>query len=79
MAWMIAGGHSQAKLCQSLNRTAEVYRDEVARRSQWLTLYVPLVLTTVICGGIVFTYAMLTLGPWLAIMHRVCEPFTLVF
>jgi general secretion pathway protein F len=79
LAWMIAGGHSQPKLCQSLLRTAEVYREEVVRRSQWLTLYVPLILTIAICGGIVFIYAILTLGPWIAIMRRVAEPQSLFF
>src|SRR5439155_27100952 len=44
LAWMIAAGHSQPDLCRALARTAEVYREEVARRSAWLTFYTPLVL-----------------------------------
>jgi general secretion pathway protein F len=79
LAWMIAGGHSPARLCKSLSRTAEVYREEVARRSQWLSMYVPVVLTIVVCGGIVSIYAVITLGPWMAILHRVAEPQTLFF
>lgn len=79
VTWMIAGGHSQPKLSQVLLRTAEVYREEVARRSQWLMLYVPLVLTIAICGGIVFIYAILTLAPWLAILRRLTEPQSFFF
>jgi general secretion pathway protein F len=75
LTWMLAAGHSQSQLVRSLARTAEVYRDEAARRSQWLTFYVPLMLTIMICGGVVFVYAILTLGPWIAIMRRVAQPF----
>ncbi|HMC11449.1 MAG TPA: type II secretion system F family protein [Pirellulaceae bacterium] len=75
LAWTIAGGQSQPRLVRALTRAAEVYREEIARRSQWLAFYVPMVVTTFICGGIVLIYAALTLGPWLAIMRRVAEPF----
>jgi general secretion pathway protein F len=79
VAWMIAAGHSQPQLLRSLSRTAEVYRDEVARRSQWLAFYAPLVLTIVFAGGFVCIYAALTLGPWLAIMRRLTLPYTPFF
>lgn len=75
LAWTISSGQAQGELAQTLARSAEVYRDEANRRSQWLTLYVPLVLTLVVCGGVVFVYAMLTLGPWIAIMRRISGPF----
>jgi len=75
VAWTLTNSRSHAALCLSLTRTAEVYRDEVARRSQWLALYVPLVLTILICGGVTLVYATLTLGPWIAIMHRIAQPF----
>lgn len=74
LAWTIAGGQPQGELASTLARSAEVYREEVNRRSQWLSLYVPLVLTFAICGGVVFLYAMLTLGPWIAILRRISAP-----
>jgi general secretion pathway protein F len=73
VAWTLASGQPQAALCQTLARTADVYREEVNRRSEWLALYVPLVLTTFVCGGIVMIYVVLTLGPWLAIMHHIAQ------
>jgi type II secretory pathway component PulF len=75
LAWTIAGGQSQPRLAQTLARAAEVYREEVARRSQWLTLYIPLFATIVVCGGLVFLYALLTLGPWIALMRRIALPY----
>jgi type II secretory pathway component PulF len=74
LAWTLASGQSPAQLKRALARTAEIHRDEVARRSQWLAFYVPLVITTLVCGGLVLTYAALALGPWIALMRRIAEP-----
>jgi hypothetical protein len=54
---------------------AEISREDVNRQSQWLTLYVPLFLVVVVCGGIVAIYAAITLGPWIAIMQRLSLPY----
>ncbi len=75
LAWTLAGGQSQPRLIRTLTRAAEVYRDEVTRRSQWLTIYVPLFATIGICGSLVCLYALLTLGPWIALMRRMAEPY----
>jgi general secretion pathway protein F len=74
LAWTIAGGQSQPQLIRSLRRTAEVYREEVVRRGQWLGLYVPILSTLVICGGVVCLYGLVTLGPWIMIMRRLTLP-----
>jgi len=74
LAWTVASGQSQDQLVRTLKRTAEVYRDEFNSRGQWLSIYVPLVLTIGVCGTITIVYAALTLGPWVAIMLRLAEP-----
>ena len=79
LVWMIAASQSKNHLLGCLVRTSEVYRDEVGRRSRWLAMFVPLVLTAVVAGGAVFLYAALTLGPWLAIMSRLTRPFQTFF
>jgi type II secretory pathway component PulF len=71
VATMLLAGHSQPRLVRSLLRTAEVYREEASRRSQWLALYVPVVLVIGICGGVVLLYALLALGPWLMILRGI--------
>jgi general secretion pathway protein F len=75
LAWTITSGQSPQQLCRSLARTAEVYRDEFNRRGQWLMVYVPLALTIGLCGSLAVVYALVTLGPWVAVMHRLAEPF----
>ncbi len=75
LAWTCSGRQSEMQLVRTLNRAAEVYRDEVTRRSQWLVIYIPLFATIGICGGLVCLYALLTLGPWIALMRRIAEPY----
>jgi general secretion pathway protein F len=72
LAWTLAGGGEAARLPQVLRRTAETYKDEVTRRGQWLQLYVP-VATAAACGFVVLLYALLTLLPWILIMHRLSQ------
>jgi type II secretory pathway component PulF len=75
LAWTLAGGQSQSQLLRSLTRSAQVYRDEFNRRGQWLSIYVPLFLTIGLGGGVALVYAAVTLGPWVAIMQRLSQPF----
>jgi len=75
LAWTITGGQSQSRLVRTLNRAAEVYRDEIVRRSQWLVIYIPLFATIGVCGSLVCLYALLTLGPWIALLRRIAEPY----
>jgi type II secretory pathway component PulF len=75
ITWTITASRSQPQMVRSLRRAADVYRDEATRRSQWLMVYVPLVATIGICGGLVLAYAALTLGPWLALLYRVSLPY----
>ena len=74
LAWTIVSGRSRQELCRTLRRTAEVYRQEFNRRAQWLTVCVPLVLTIYLCGSVAVAYAFVTLGPWVAILHRLAAP-----
>lgn len=76
LAWTLTSGSRQANLPQVLHRTAQTYRDEFHRRSKWLEIYVPLVATVLVAGGVVATYALVSLGPWIVVMHRLANPLT---
>jgi general secretion pathway protein F len=76
LAWTIATGNSQPGLPQMLHRTAQTYRDEFQRRYRWIEFYVPVVATALVAGGIVAIYAVLSLGPWIVVMHRLADPLT---
>jgi general secretion pathway protein F len=75
LAWTITGGQYGQELSSTLARTASIYRDEVARRSQWLSLYVSLIMVLFVCGGAVVVYGLLTLGPWIMLMRRLTLPY----
>jgi general secretion pathway protein F len=74
VAWTLVSSSSPSQLVRALKRMAEVHRDELKRRGQWLSLYIPLVLTAGVGGTIVLIYAMLTLLPWILILYRLAEP-----
>lgn len=76
LAWTLSTGSRQGNLGQQLHRAAQTYRDEFNRQYRWLELYVPLVSTALIGGGIVIGYALLSLGPWILVMHRLADPLT---
>ncbi|MDX1944332.1 MAG: type II secretion system F family protein [Pirellulaceae bacterium] len=68
LAWTLVAGGGPG-LAATLRRTAQVYRDDAARRGQWLAVNVPLA-TALLLGAAVALYAVLTLGPWIAMLHR---------
>lgn len=74
LVWTISASQSPQQLCGSLARTAQAYRDEFNRRGQWLSLYVPLFATIGVGGTLTAIYAVMTLGPWIAIMLKLAEP-----
>jgi general secretion pathway protein F len=74
VAWTLVSGGDPARLPHVLSRAAETYREEVARRGQWLQLYVPVVMVVGICGTVTLLYALLTLLPWILVMYRLAEP-----
>lgn len=74
IAWTLSAGGDGSRLTHVLRRTAETYREEVARRGQWLQLYVPLVMIVGVCGSVALVYALVTLLPWILVMYRLAEP-----
>jgi type II secretory pathway component PulF len=74
LCWtLLAGNHKN--LAQLLHRASQTYREEFDRRSQWLSLYVPLVTTALVAGGVVCLYAIISLGPWIVVLHRLAGPY----
>lgn len=74
VAWTLTSSASPGQLARALRRVADVHRDELTRSGQWLSLYVPLVLTLGVGGTVVLAYALVTLLPWFLILYRLAEP-----
>lgn len=56
---------------EALRRVARSYHDEALRHSQALATTVPLLFTVVVAGGCLAFYALVTLIPWLFMLHRI--------
>jgi type II secretory pathway component PulF len=63
LAWLLTGGASESQLASALEHLARAYRHEVQRLAQWLSVYLPLLLTAAIGGTVVLVYALAVLGP----------------
>ena len=74
LCWTLSAGNHN-NLPQLLHRASLTYREEFERRSQWLSIYVPLVATVLVAGGVVALYALISLGPWIVVLHRLAGPF----
>jgi len=63
LRWLIATGHNQRMLVGLLKHSAEIYRGRALRRSQWLRIYLPVVLTVAIGGTATLLYALTVFVP----------------
>lgn len=73
LAWMLSSANSQVDLPALLRRSAENYRDDAARQAQWVSTYLPMIITIGFAGTVVVLYAIMTLAPWLLVLHRIAE------
>jgi type II secretory pathway component PulF len=73
LAWTLTCGNRE-QLFRILKRSAQLYRDEFNRRGQWISLYVPLFATGMVAAIVVVLYGIISLGPWILIMHRLGDP-----
>jgi general secretion pathway protein F len=66
--WRILNPGTQEQLRLSLRHASDTYSRRTKQLVDWLTLYLPLLLTVVIGGTTVVLYALLVMGPWFAFL-----------
>jgi type II secretory pathway component PulF len=69
LAWLLAGGAPESQLVSALAHLSQAYRHEALRMAQWLSVYLPLLLTAVIGGTVVLAYCLAVLGPVFSLLH----------
>jgi general secretion pathway protein F len=72
--WLLLTRKSKGELVQSLRFAADSYQRRASRQAEWLGLYLPLILTAVIGGAVVFLYAMTLFVPWSMMMSEIAAP-----
>lgn len=73
LTWTLTGGIALGELPSILRRLAGIYRDEAQRHSQWLSIYVPLLMSVVIGGVTVAVMAAVYFGPFILILYQLSE------
>lgn len=74
VACILLDGFGGRDLIKSLKQMAVNYQDEVRRRGQFLGVWTPAYLTLLVGCSLALFHALVTLGPWLLLMHKMAEP-----
>jgi general secretion pathway protein F len=78
LAWVVGSGNHAVHLPDVLRRLGDSYKGEAQRHSQWLTTFVPLILTAVIGGITVALMAAIYFGPFVLILYQLIDATTRV-
>jgi type II secretory pathway component PulF len=70
LAWLIVSDRRQTNINVALRQTADSYRRRALRLADWLTFYLPMLLTTTIGGTATLLLAIAVFGPWFNILYR---------
>lgn len=74
LAWLICGGANQTQLTKNLRRTAESYRRRALHMGNWLTLYLPIVLSAGVGGSIALFYVLVVMAPFYHLLYQLSLP-----
>jgi general secretion pathway protein F len=74
VSWLLLAGQSQTQLVQSMRFAADSYERRAVRQAEWLSLYLPLILTALIGGLVTFLYATTLFVPWSMMMSEFAAP-----
>ena len=70
LRWLIATGYGQKMLVGLLFHSAEIYRERALRRSQWLRVYLPVLLTVAVGGTATLLYALTVFVPMADLLEK---------
>jgi type II secretory pathway component PulF len=74
LAWLLHGGAPEKQLVSALDHLSRAYRHQAHQMAQWLSLYLPLILTGVIGGAAVLIYSLAILAPVFHLMRAMGAP-----
>jgi type II secretory pathway component PulF len=74
LGWMLVTGARHDGLARTLRSSAEGYRRQALRLADWLSIYLPMILTAGLGGTVVALYALMMLGPYFRILFNMSQP-----
>jgi general secretion pathway protein F len=73
VACIVLDARNGRDLSTHLRQMAANYQDEVRSRGEFLSTWVPALLTVAVGGSLAFFHVSVTLGPWLVLMRKMAE------
>lgn len=74
LAWLLAGSAERGQMISALRRAADSYRRRAKWMTRWLSLYLPIWLTTAIGGTAVVLYTVVVIGSWSQVLFELGQP-----
>lgn len=74
LGWLLASRTQGGQLAKSLRQTAASYRRRALNMGNWLTVYLPIILSAGVGGTIAFAYAMLVMAPFYNLLFQLSMP-----
>lgn len=74
LAWLLVGSAGRGQMISALRRAADSYRRRAEWMTRWLSVYLPIWLTTAIGGTAAVLYAVAVIGPWSQILFELGQP-----
>lgn len=74
LGWLITSSTHQSHLAKSLRQTADSYRRRALNMSNWLTVYLPIVLSAGVGGTIAFLYVLIVMAPFYNLLYQLSNP-----
>jgi len=73
LQWLMTSGSEQQQLVSALRQISQRYRDSATRLSEWMTMYLPILLAVGIGGSATVVLALSTLAPWFRLLHEMAS------
>jgi general secretion pathway protein F len=69
LRWVLAVGTARGDLAGSLRNAANVYNERASLAGEYARVYVPVLLTTVVGGGVAAVYITMVFGTWISMLR----------
>ena len=70
LRWLLVTGQDRGTLLEALRHAAAMYRRRGSHQAEMARLFLPVLLTVLIGGGVTLIYALLLFGPWISLLDQ---------
>ncbi len=75
LGWLITVGGEPDQLAHALSEMAVQYRQRAERATNWVTIYLPIIITATVGGGVVLIQALAVFRPLCKLLFELGSPF----